>query len=198
METLNGLPAHPLFVHLPVVLIPLSLIGVIIMVARPSWYLRYRWAVLGTVIVGGVSAWLAEQAGESLVELLSAAEGAGFEEEIHDHEEAGEFATMFSILFMLATVAFIFVPRYLNRHDVENPEEGGSLTAGPSWVRPTLGALSIVLGLVASFGLFQAGETGADAVWAEEMEEISGAEGSEADDDHDDDDDDDEHGEDDD
>ena len=35
MKTFLGLPAHPLFVHLPAVLVPLATIGVIILAVRP-------------------------------------------------------------------------------------------------------------------------------------------------------------------
>ena len=37
METIDGLPAHPLFVHLPVVLIPLAFIGAILVLAVAKW-----------------------------------------------------------------------------------------------------------------------------------------------------------------
>ncbi|MEY4069352.1 MAG: hypothetical protein RLZZ332_1688, partial [Actinomycetota bacterium] len=42
MDTLGGIPSHPLFVHLPAVLIPLATLGVILMVVRPTWWQRYQ------------------------------------------------------------------------------------------------------------------------------------------------------------
>jgi hypothetical protein len=47
MDTLFGLPAHPLLVHMPIVLIPLAAIGVVVMLIKPAWHQRYRWVVLG-------------------------------------------------------------------------------------------------------------------------------------------------------
>ena len=56
MDTFFGLPAHPLLVHIPVVLVPLALVGVIVMVSRPSWWGRYEWATLVIAVAGAVGA----------------------------------------------------------------------------------------------------------------------------------------------
>jgi hypothetical protein len=44
VDTISGLPAHPLLVHIPVVLLPLAALGVVGMALRSSWHRRYRWA----------------------------------------------------------------------------------------------------------------------------------------------------------
>ena len=63
---LFGLPAHPLFVHVPVVLIPLVAIGAIAM-ACSGWVRdRYGWLVLGLGVVAGVSTQLAIDSGQAL------------------------------------------------------------------------------------------------------------------------------------
>ena len=56
MDTISGLPAHPLLVHVPVVLLPLAAVGVIVMLIRPAWHRRYRWAVLTIGAVGTLGA----------------------------------------------------------------------------------------------------------------------------------------------
>jgi uncharacterized membrane protein len=56
MDTLFGLPAHPLLVHIPIVLLPLAAIGVIVMLIKPAWHRRYRWIVLAMGIVGALGA----------------------------------------------------------------------------------------------------------------------------------------------
>ena len=43
MDNITGLPAHPLLVHIPVVLLPLAAIGVVFLIVRRTWYVRYRW-----------------------------------------------------------------------------------------------------------------------------------------------------------
>ncbi len=54
MDTLFGLPAHPLLVHIPIVLLPLAAIGVIVMLIKPEWHRRYRWVVLAMGVVGAL------------------------------------------------------------------------------------------------------------------------------------------------
>ena len=49
MDTFFGIPAHPLFVHIPAVLIPLAAVGVVIMLVRPTWWERYKWATLAEI-----------------------------------------------------------------------------------------------------------------------------------------------------
>ena len=41
----SGLPAHPLFLHVPVILIPVAALAALALAARPSWWTRpSRWA----------------------------------------------------------------------------------------------------------------------------------------------------------
>ena len=50
----SGLPAHPLFLHVPVILIPVAVIGALVLVARPSWFDPHGlWLGLITVIALG-------------------------------------------------------------------------------------------------------------------------------------------------
>jgi uncharacterized membrane protein len=52
ISKLFGLPAHPLIVHIPVVLLPIAAIGAILMVLSLSWRARIGWLV---VIAAGIS-----------------------------------------------------------------------------------------------------------------------------------------------
>ena len=53
IETFFGLPAHPLMVHLPVVLIPLAGIIAIVFAFRPAWLDRFGWHL---VVLSGLGA----------------------------------------------------------------------------------------------------------------------------------------------
>src|ERR1700677_819243 len=62
----DGLPAHPLIIHVPVVLIPLSVLGSLACVARPRWLDRYGILLCLCAIVAMSSIFLAMQAGAAL------------------------------------------------------------------------------------------------------------------------------------
>ncbi|MGB5760306.1 MAG: DUF2231 domain-containing protein [Acidimicrobiales bacterium] len=75
MKSFFGIPAHPLLLHIPAVLLPLAVVGVVFMVIRPTWHQRYRWPVLAIGFIGALGAILATSAGESLAEQITANEG---------------------------------------------------------------------------------------------------------------------------
>ena len=59
----SGLPAHPLFVHVPVILIPATISIAIIFMARPEWFVRYGIALALVSIAAMSSIFLTMQAG---------------------------------------------------------------------------------------------------------------------------------------
>src|SRR5580658_10374874 len=82
----GGLPAHPLFIHVPVVLIPVSVLGALAVAVRPVWLERYGIALSVTSIVAMSSIFLAMQAGAALEGALNLqGEAASL---IHRHSHA--------------------------------------------------------------------------------------------------------------
>src|SRR5271156_7184496 len=59
----SGLPAHPLFVHVPVILIPATIIAAIVFVFKREWLSRYGIALAVVSIVAMSSIFLTMQAG---------------------------------------------------------------------------------------------------------------------------------------
>src|SRR4051795_162481 len=101
MDTLFGLPAHPLLVHIPVALLPLATVGAIAIAVRPAWRHRYGWLGLGVTVVGAVGAVLAANAGAPREEQV------GRSASVADHAEAGEMARNVSLLFMVLVAAYV-------------------------------------------------------------------------------------------
>src|SRR6202451_2363636 len=62
----SGLPAHPLFVHVPVVLIPATIVAAIVFMIKPEWFTRYGIALAVVSIVAMSSVFLTLQAGAAL------------------------------------------------------------------------------------------------------------------------------------
>lgn len=164
MRSFFGIPSHPLFVHIPTVLLPLAAIGVVLMVIRPIWHERYRWAVLAIGFVGTVGAILAAGAGEDLADKITAKEGAAAAAGWEDHAEAGETARLFAIIFFLLLAAYILIPWFIERRRAKGDPSAMTL---PQWASIGL----VVLVLAGSVGsvvtVILAGHNGAKAVWCE-------------------------------
>ena len=70
LDTISGIPSHPLFVHAPVVLIPLVGLAAIALAFRPDWRTTLGW-------------WPAVAAGVSLIAtLLAVGSGNAFDERL--------------------------------------------------------------------------------------------------------------------
>jgi uncharacterized membrane protein len=155
-DTLAGLPAHPLIVHVPVVFIPLTLL---VAIAAVVWRARRRElsvVALGTALIGMLGAQLATMSGESLEEQLP---GSSL---IHDHAELGEGARTLAILVFLS--AALFAAREL-RDRFPRAAAGAARALG----RPAA-AVAVSVVLLATSGLatiwtVRAGHVGAEAAW---------------------------------
>ncbi|MCX6520252.1 MAG: hypothetical protein NTZ21_06290 [Actinobacteria bacterium] len=171
MDTITGIPAHPLFVHIPVVLLPLGAILAIVMLIKQQWFDRYKWMLLGVVGVGALGAILAASSGEALQESVeSGGESAGLEA----HAEAGEMARTLGIVFFVVVVAWIVVPMLLKRRAASK----GAADAGmPTWFRPVIAVLVLACAAGSVFTVIDAGHSGAKQVWNEEGDGEGGDEG---------------------
>lgn len=156
-DTLLGLPAHPLVVHLSVVFIPLTLILAILAVA----WARGRRVLSLVVAIGATISMLGAQvavwSGESLQERVRETSL------VEQHAELGEGTRTFAILMFLAAVAY-FAREW--RDDVHVP--GADRVRGLLAPRAIGIALSVVL--LATAGLTtvwvaRAGHMGAKATW---------------------------------
>lgn len=154
MNTFFGIPAHPLFVHLPVVLIPLASIAVVAMLIRPKWWDQFKWATLLVAGVGAFGAIISTGSGEQLEESV---EGTASRKLLHAHAEAGESArTMSVIFFVILLTAIVIVPWIKNRR-----------ASTPRWLASVVSALLVLSAFAASWTIYDAGHSGAKSVWSQ-------------------------------
>src|SRR4051812_48660083 len=156
MDTITGLPAHPLLVHLPVIAIPLAAVLVILFTVIPSWrgMLSYLMTGMGAVIAVGVV--LAASSGESMEETVDKTPL------VHTHAELGDQLQTIGIIFGLSLVA-------LGLYSILTAREIISL--GDQRTQSLLVALlgiTLVAGAVATVWDIRTGHSGAKAVWTEE------------------------------
>jgi uncharacterized membrane protein len=171
MDHINGLPLHPLIVHIPVAMLPLAFLGVAVMIIRRAWYERYRWAVLVIGAIGTLGAILAAATGESLESDVRRREGAAALRSIHDHAEAGDVARTVAILFFVALAGWVMIPWYLERRTARQDPGGSGLGARATTVtRTALMLATAVLATASMVTVYQAGHSGATSVWHEQIE----------------------------
>lgn len=171
IERIAGLPAHPLFVHIPVVLIPLAGLIAIVFAFKSEWLDRFGWSLVALSGVGMIGAIIAAGSGESLEEMIRD-NGEEISATLRDHAELGETARTISIIFFVIVTAAV-VLRYLARKKV------GSGNAAMKFAASKPGAMVLAAALVvsagaASYSVAAAGHNGAKAVWEEEFGESEG------------------------
>ncbi len=157
----SGLPAHPLFIHVPVVLIPLSVLGALAVVARPVWIDRFGVLLCLCAIVAMSSIFLAMQA------------GAAFEGALHlqgqtaaiisDHSKWAHYLAFTFVAF----TAILILTFSSHRISGGNPTGLGIADSvlAPRASYLALRLLLVFLALLSAFIVFKVGDLGAKAVW---------------------------------
>jgi len=152
-----GLPAHPLFVHVPVVLIPLTAIGAIAMACSAGVRDRLGWLVLALGVVAGLSTQLAIESGKALRH--SVPQSAALRQHTHTAES---IRPLILLLFIVALVVMLLDRR--SRSAWPFAGRGQPRDPGPA-LRIGLLALTVVLAVGTSVRLIQIGDSGAKATW---------------------------------
>jgi uncharacterized membrane protein len=163
----DGLPAHPLIIHVPVVLIPLSIFGAFACLLRPAWFVRYGILLCSVAIVAMSSIFLAMQAGSALRGLLQLHGRAAAL--INQHSQA---ANVLAIVFIGFT-AILILTFAATRISGEMGPTGLSIVDGILSARSVLivlRVLLVVLALAAAFFVFRVGDLGAKAVWQQRVQ----------------------------
>jgi hypothetical protein len=157
----SGLPAHPLFIHVPVVLIPTTIVAALVFVAKPQWLTRYGIALALTSIVAMSSVFLAMQAGAALRGALNLQGEAA--KLISEHSQAAHILAIVYVLFT-ATLIVTFAAQRISG----GMPTGLVIVDGLLSSKPMLTALRVVLVLLAigaGYMCFRTGDLGAKAVW---------------------------------
>lgn len=173
ISKLFGLPAHPLIVHIPVVLLPIAAIGAILMVLSASWRARIGWLV---VIAAGVSllfVQLAIGSGEALQESVRETEL------VKVHAELGEAARPYVAVFFLAVLALMLYDR---RTRMAAAGDAAAVTSSDkgTWRDPVMAIIAVVVlvsSVLSGISVYRAGHSGASSVWS--GVQVSGGEGGE-------------------
>jgi len=95
IDSVFGLPVHPLVVHVAVVLVPLAAFALIALGWKGEWRQRYALPIAVLALAGGAAAILAASSGETLVS--SVRQAAGTRVGFGEHPEQGDAARLFAV-----------------------------------------------------------------------------------------------------
>jgi hypothetical protein len=157
----SGLPAHPLFVHVPVVLIPSTIVAAIVFMIKPEWFSRYGIALALASIVAMSSVFLTMQAGAALRGALNLQGQAA--KLISEHSQAAHILAIVYVVFT-ATLILTFAAQRISG----GMPTGLGIVDGPLSSRSMFTVLRVALVLLsigAAYMTFRTGDLGAKAVW---------------------------------
>ena len=103
LESFGGLPTHPLLVHFPIVLVPVTLILAVLTVFWRRYQRGLAIGLLCTGVIGGGAGFLAGESGEKLQHRLP----NGHDAAIVHHASYGDTAKTLCALLVIMTIIYV-------------------------------------------------------------------------------------------
>ncbi|MFG2616413.1 DUF2231 domain-containing protein [Streptomyces sp. NPDC048507] len=153
---INGIPAHVLFVHVVVVLVPLTALALVLCAALPTVMRRFGLSLPVLALVSLISVPLTTNAGEWLERHVDS------NPLVRKHTELGDELLPWVIaLFLVSTAVWWLYRRAAHR----TPATGGSTSTVSTQLRIATAVLSLVVGVGAGVQVYRIGDSGAKAAW---------------------------------
>lgn len=149
LESLFGLPAHPLVVHAAVVLLPLAALATIVVALVPRARRHYAPIAFALAVLATISVGLAQGSGEELEEKVDRTEL------LRDHTRSGESVLPWAVLTTVAAGAVMIVGPVRRR--VNLPSE--------RLINSILAVVVLVATVGATWSVIDVGHSGAKAAW---------------------------------
>jgi Predicted membrane protein (DUF2231) len=160
-DQINGMPLHPLIIHVAVLGIPLAflLAGLFALPRTRAWA---RWPLAVTVLGATAATFAARESGHALEARLKFPAGSAVSNLIQQHERLADQLFYIMLGYAVVTVATVFLvtPRVAVPGD---PASVKRSSRGPLGV--VLLVLLLVVGAIAFIWVARVGDIGARAVW---------------------------------
>ncbi len=155
LDTLFGLPGHPLVVHIAVVLVPLAAVGTILIAFWGAARQRIGWIVVGLAFVAFVGCFLAKESGEALQNSVKHTEAVDAHVEMADGGTVAGFA-------VFVGAAGVMVVDLIVRQRTARQQPALPLQKQAPLI---VGVLAVLLSLFGAIRIVQIGHSGAKATW---------------------------------
>ena len=160
MKWIFGLPAHPFFVHIPIILIPAVCICAIAIALRPNWRRRFGWIIVGASALCVIAVQFAMSSGEAFDDLT------GNSEPIEHHQDLATTSRLFVIAVFVAVLALVLIGR--TRDQRKGATERSGATVSIAWMPPLVTALAVVTiaaAVLSTVWIARTGHEGTKVVW---------------------------------
>jgi hypothetical protein len=166
----DGLPAHPLFLHVPVVLIPTTIFAALVFMVKPTWLSRYGIALALVSIVAMSSVFLTMQAGAALRAALHLQGQAAVL--ISQHAQAAHILAVIYVVFTATLIVSFAAYRISGGMPTGLAPLDRLLASRSSFI--VLRVAVVVLAIAAGYMVYRTGTLGAKAVWEGRLQAAQG------------------------
>jgi hypothetical protein len=176
VTSIFGLPAHPLFAHVPVVLVPLGAVGAVLM-CWPKLRARIGWWVIGILVIAGIATQFAVTSGQDLKEFVRETSL------MHAHTRMGENLRPWLLLMFLCLLGVMIIDRVMHKRAAAAADAGDATIATPATRDGLRIASAVLLGLAVVFSamsvywVYEIGHSGSKAVWHDTQVKIDKGQG---------------------
>ena len=144
VDSIFGLPAHPIFVHAAVALVPLAALAGVVVAVRPGWRAALGWAAVAVAGFAVITSYLTQESGEALQDSLK--DIALESETVKAHAELGESLVWFAVALFAAILVLVLWDRRRRLRD------GAGAGGGSSRAALVLAGLVVIVSIVAPYG----------------------------------------------
>jgi drug/metabolite transporter (DMT)-like permease len=155
LDSLFGLPAHPLVVHVAVVLVPLAALGTFAIAFWGAARRRIGWIVVALAFVAFVGCFLAKESGEALQESVR------YTKAVDAHVEMADGGTVAGFAVFIGAAGIMVIDLIVGRRTARNQSALPLQKQAPM----IMGVLAVLLALFGSIRIIQIGHSGAKATW---------------------------------
>ena len=155
--TFNGLPLHPLIVHVVVVFAPLAAVGGILYATMPAWRWWLRWPFVASAVIAAGAGVLAAQSGYSLEHLRGLQQLAS----VRTHQHRGSILRWVMLAFLVPTG----LAAWLLGGGSPMTSGWGSREGRTGVVAVGIQVLVVASSIFLLYWVFLTGDSGARAIW---------------------------------
>ncbi|GAA3448460.1 DUF2231 domain-containing protein [Dactylosporangium matsuzakiense] len=150
-DRVSGIPAHPLFVHGAVVLVPLLALVAVLYGVWPGSRRHIRWPLIAFAVAAPIAVFVSKESGEELSKQF------GDSPAVAAHEEYADKLFWFILALAVVSLVMAFM--------VPVTRESTAAVKAPVVAHYAVAALAVVLAVVSAFYVYKTGDSGAHMVW---------------------------------